>query len=188
MRSIRTLEDSDVCIVLIDATQGLESQDVNIINLANRYGKGIVLMVNKWDLVPNKESNTAAKMEKEIKERLHPISYMPILFTSVLTKQRIFQAVEKAVKTYENKSRKISTSHLNKWLEEALEHYPPPAIKGKMVSIKYVTQFPAKTPSFAFFCNMPQYIKEPYMRYLENRLRETFDFEGTPLRLFFRKK
>lgn len=188
MRSIRTLEDSDICVILIDATQGLETQDVNIVNLADRYGKGIVLMVNKWDLVADKDSNTAAKMEKAIRERLHPISYMPILFTSVMTKQRIFQVVEKAVKAHENKSRKVPTSQLNNWLEETMAHYPPPAIKGKLVSIKYMTQFPARTPSFAFFCNLPQYIKEPYMRYLENQLREKFDFEGTPIRLFFRKK
>jgi len=188
MRSIRTLEDSDICVVLIDATKGLEAQDVNIINLADRYGKGIVIMVNKWDLVMDKDSNTAAKLEKEIRERLHPISYMPILFASVITKQRIFQVIEKAVKANENKTRKIPTSQLNNWLEEAIAHYPPPAIKSKLISIKYMTQFPAKTPSFAFFCNLPQYIKEPYMRYLENQLREKFDFEGTPIRLFFRKK
>jgi GTP-binding protein len=187
MRAIKALEESDVCIVMLDATKGLESQDVNIINLAHRYGKGIVLMVNKWDLV-EKDSATAAKLEKEIRERLSPIDYMPILFTSVLTKQRIFQTVEKAVEVYANKTKKIPTSALNELLQTATEHYPPPAIKGKFVSIKYATQFPAKTPTFAFFCNLPQYIKEPYMRYLENQLREKFDFEGTPIRLFFRKK
>jgi GTP-binding protein len=187
MRSIRALEDSDVCIILLDATKGLEAQDVNIINLADRYGKAIVIMINKWDLV-EKESNTAAKLEKEIRERLKPIDYMPIIFTSVINKQRIFQVIEKAVKAYNNKTRKIPTSQLNDWLGAATAHYAPPALKGKMVSIKYMMQFPAKTPSFAFFCNLPQYIKEPYMRYLENQLREKFDFEGTPMRLFFRKK
>ncbi len=187
MRAIKALEESDVCIVMLDATKGLESQDVNIINLAHRYGKGIVLMVNKWDLI-EKDSNTSAKLEKEIRERLSPIDYMPILFASVLTKQRIFQTIEKAVKVYENKTKKIPTSKLNEFLQAAVEHYPPPAIKGKFVKIKYATQFPAKTPTFAFFCNLPQYVKEPYMRYLENQLREKFDFEGNPIRLFFRQK
>jgi GTPase len=187
MRAIKALEESDICIVMLDATKGLESQDVNIINLAHRYGKGIVVMVNKWDLLA-KDSNTSAKLEKEIRERLSPIDYMPILFTSVLTKQRIFQTIEKAVAVYENKTKKISTAALNNFLQVAIENYPPPAIKGKFVKIKYVTQFPAKTPTFAFFCNLPQYVKEPYMRYLENQLREKFDFEGNPIRLFFRQK
>lgn len=187
LRSIKALEESDVCIMMIDATKGLEAQDLNLLNLAHRYGKGIVLMVNKWDLVV-KDSNTAAKLEKEMRNRLGVINYIPIIFASVVNKQRIFHVVEKAVQVYENKSRKIPTSELNEKLLAAIDAYPPPALKGKFITIKYVTQFPAKTPTFAFFCNLPQYIKEPYMRYLENRIREFFDFEGTPIRLFFRKK
>jgi GTP-binding protein len=187
LRSIKALEESDVCIMMIDASKGLEAQDLNLLNLAHRYGKGIVLMVNKWDLVA-KDSNTAAKLEKEMRDRLGIINYMPILFASVVNKQRIFQTIEKAVEVYQNKSRKIATSELNEKLLAAIEAYPPPALKGKFITIKYVTQFPAKTPTFAFFCNLPQYIKEPYMRYLENRMREFFNFEGTPIRLFFRKK
>lgn len=187
LRSIKALEDSDVCIVVIDASQGLESQDVNIINLAIRYGKGVVLMVNKWDLI-EKDSKTAKQYEDAIRSKLAPNDFMPIIFTSVINKQRVFQTIEKAVKVYENKYKKIPTSELNEVMLKVIEAYPPPAIKGKYIRIKYVTQFPAKTPTFAFFCNLPQYIKEPYQRYLENKMRENFDFEGVPIRLFFRKK
>lgn len=187
LRSLHALEESDVCIVVIDAERGLESQDVNIISLAQKQGKGIVIMVNKWDLI-EKDSKTADKMKKEMLEKIAPINYVPILFASALTKQRIFQVIEKAVQVYENKNKKVPTSALNDGLLPEIAHYPPPAIKGKMIQIKYVTQVQAKTPTFAFFCNLPQYIQESYVRFLENRLREKFDFEGTPVRLFFRKK
>lgn len=187
LRSIKSLQESDVCVVVLDATQGLESQDANIINLAIRYGKGVVIMVNKWDLV-EKDSKTAKQYEDAIREKLAPNDFLPIIFTSVVNKQRIFQTIEKAVMVYENKYKKIPTSQLNDIMLKVIEDYPPPAIKGKYIRIKYITQFPAKTPTFAFFCNLPQYIKEAYQRYLENKLRQHFDFEGVPIRLFFRKK
>lgn len=187
LRSLRALEESDVCIVVIDAQRGLESQDVNIISLAQRQGKGIVIMVNKWDLI-EKDSKTADKIKKEMSEKIAPIDYVPFIFASALTKQRIFQVIEKAVQVFENKNKKVPTSALNDALLPEIAHYPPPAIKGKLIQIKYITQVAAKTPSFAFFCNLPQYIQESYQRFLENRLREKFDFEGTPVRLFFRKK
>jgi GTPase len=187
LRSLRALEESDVCIVVIDAQRGLESQDVNIISLAQKQGKGIVIMVNKWDLI-EKDSKTSDKIKKEMMEKIAPINYVPILFASALTKQRIFQVIEKAVEVFKNKTKKVTTSSLNDALLPEIAHYPPPAIKGKMIQIKYITQVAAKTPTFAFFCNLPQYIQESYVRFLENRLREKFDFEGTPVRLFFRKK
>lgn len=187
LRSLRALEESDVCIVLIDAERGIESQDVNIIVLAHKQNKGIVIMVNKWDLV-EKDSKTADAFKKTILEKLAPIDYIPIMFASVLTKQRIFQVIEKAVAVYENKSKKVPTSAINDALLPEIAHYPPPAIKGKLIQIKYITQIAAKSPAFAFFCNLPQYIQPSYTRFLENRLRENFDFEGVPIRLFFRKK
>lgn len=187
LRSLRTLEDSDVCIIVIDAQRGLESQDVNIISLAQKQGKGIVIMVNKWDLI-EKDTKTADKLRKEMLESLAPIDYIPFIFASALTKQRIFQVVEKAVQVYHNLTKKIPTSELNDALLPEIAHYPPPAIKGKHIQIKYITQVSTKTPSIAFFCNLPQYVQESYQRFLENRLREKFDFEGVPIRLFFRKK
>ncbi len=187
LRSIKALEDADVCIAVLDAAQGLEAQDANIINLAIRYGKGVVIMVNKWDLI-EKDSKTAKQYEDAIRSKLAPNDYLPIVFTSVINKQRVFQTIEKAIMVYENKYKKIPTSQLNDIMLKVIDDYPPPSIKGKYVKIKYITQFPAKTPTFAFFCNLPQYIKEPYQRYLENKMREHFDFEGVPLRLFFRKK
>jgi GTP-binding protein len=187
LRALRTLEECDVAIVVVDARRGLESQDVNLINLADRNGKGIVLMMNKWDLV-EKDSKTADALAKEIRERLAPVDYLPIVFASALTKQRIFQVMEKAIGVYERKSTRITTSELNDALLPEIARYPPPAIKGKLISIKYITQLPSKTPSFVFFCNLPQYIQESYQRFLRNRLREKFDFEGVPIRLFFRKK
>ncbi len=187
LRSLRALEESDVCIVVIDAQRGLESQDVNIISLAQKQGKGIVIMVNKWDLM-EKDSKTSEKIKKEMMEKIAPISYVPILFASTLTKQRIFQVIEKAVEVFHNKTKKVSTSSLNDAMLPEIAHYPPPAIKGKLIQIKYITQVTAKTPTFAFFCNLPQYVQESYVRFLENRLREKFDFEGTPVRIFFRKK
>ena len=187
LRSLRALEESDVCIIVIDAQRGLESQDVNIISLAQKQGKGIVIMVNKWDLM-EKDSKTSEKIKKEMLEKIAPIHYVPFIFASALTKQRIFQVIEKAVQVFDNKNKKVPTSALNDALLPEIAHYPPPAIKGKLIQIKYITQVAAKTPSFAFFCNLPQYIQESYQRFLENRLREKFDFEGTPVRLFFRKK
>ncbi|MCW5912105.1 MAG: ribosome biogenesis GTPase Der [Cyclobacteriaceae bacterium] len=187
LRSLRALEESDVCIVLVDAERGLESQDVNIIVLAHKQNKGIVIMVNKWDLV-EKDSKTADKFKKEVLEKLAPIDYIPMVFASVLTKQRIFQVIEKAVTVYNNKTKKVATSAINDALLPEIAHYPPPAVKGKLIQIKYITQIAAKSPAFAFFCNLPQYIQPSYTRFLENRLREKFDFEGVPIRLFFRKK
>jgi GTP-binding protein len=187
LRALRTLEECDVAIVVVDARRGLESQDVNLINLADRNGKGIVLMMNKWDLV-EKDSKTADALAKEIRERLSPVDYLPIVFASALTRQRIFQVMEKAIGVYERKGTRIATSELNEALLPEIARYPPPAIKGKLISIKYITQLPSRTPSFVFFCNLPQYIQESYQRFLRNRLREKFDFEGVPIRLFFRKK
>jgi GTP-binding protein len=187
LRSLRALEESDVCIVVIDAERKLESQDVNIISLAQRQGKGIIIMVNKWDLV-EKDSKTADKFRKEILEKLAPIDYVPIIFASALNKQRIFQVIEKAVSIFENKTKKILTSQLNAALLPEIEHYPPPAIKGKHIQIKYITQVNARFPTIAFFCNLPQYIQPAYERYLENKMREHFDFEGVPVRLIFKKK
>lgn len=187
LRSLNALEECDVCIVVLDAQRGLESQDVSIIALAQKQGKGIVIMVNKWDLM-EKDSKTADKIRKEMIETLKPMDYIPILFASALEKQRIFQVVEKAVQVYNNKIKKIPTSRLNDALLPEIVHYPPPAIKGKHIQIKYITQVNAATPTFAFFCNLPQYIQESYQRFLENRLRENFDFTGVPVRLFFRKK
>jgi GTPase len=187
LRSIRTLEESDVCIIMIDATRGVEAQDVNLIALAERNRKGIVIMVNKWDLI-EKDTKTAKIFTDAIRDKIKPIDYTPIMFTSVLDKQRIFQTIEKAVKVYENRSQKVPTSQLNNKLLPEIEKIPPPAIKGKYVKIKYITQLPTYTPTFAFFCNLPQYVKEPYERFLENKIREHFDFEGVPVNLVFRNK
>ncbi len=187
LRSIKAMEECDVCIILFDASVGLENQDINIIGMADKAKKGIVLMANKWDLL-EKDSNTAAQMEKVWKERLAPMNFMPIIFASVLEKQRIFQVVEKAMEVHENKIKKITTSVLNEVMLKEIENYPPPSMKGKFIKIKYITQVPAQIPTFLFFCNLPQYIKEPYERFLENRLREHFDFAGVPIQCFFRQK
>ncbi len=187
LRSFKALEESDVCILIVDAERGLEHQDINIIGMAQKQGKGIVIMVNKWDLI-DKDTKTADSIKKEMIEKLAPATYIPILFASVLTKQRIFQVIEKAVEVHNNKTKKISTSKLNDALLPEIARYPPPATKGKMIQIKYITQVKAKSPTFAFFCNLPQYIQVPYIRFLENKLRANFDFEGVPIRLFFRKK
>ena len=187
LRSLKALEECDVCIVVIDAERGVEAQDVSLISLAQRQGKGMVLMVNKWDLI-GKDSKTSEKFKKEILEKLAPIDYLPILFASVLNKQRIYQVMEKAVMVYENKTKKIATSKLNDTILPLIERTPPPSIKGKMIHIKYITQVAARFPSFAFFCNLPQYIQPSYQGFLENRIRDNFDFEGVPVRLIFRKK
>ena len=188
LRSIRALEESDVCIVMIDATRGLEAQDVNIIGLADKNRKGIVILVNKWDLIENKATNTMKEIEEQIRHKLAPMTYMPIIFTSVLTKQRVHKAIEMAVEVYQNKTKKISTSKLNDIILKEIEAYPPPAIKGKFVKIKYITQLPTQNPTFAFFCNLPQYIRESYTRFLENKIRKHFGFEGVPINVVFRKK
>lgn len=187
LRAIQALQDSDVCIVMIDADKGLEAQDMNIIGLAHKYKKGIVLMVNKWDLV-SKDTKTADTFKKVFEEKLGPMSYIPIVFTSVLNKQRIMQTLEMALNVYENRTRKVSTSKLNEILGEDIKNYPPPAVRGHYIKIKYITQLPTHTPTFAFFCNFPQYIKEPYQRYLVNKLRGHFDFSGVPVNVVFRKK
>jgi len=187
LRSLKALEESDVCIIVIDAERKLESQDVNIIALAQRQGKGMVIMVNKWDLI-EKDTKTADAFKKEILEKIAPIDYIPIIFASALNKQRIFQVVEKAVEVYKNKTKKVPTSKLNELMLADIERNPPPTTKGKFIQIKYVTQVQARFPSIAFFCNHPQYIQPSYLRYLENKIREHFDFEGTPVRILLRKK
>lgn len=187
MRTIRAIEESDVCIVMIDATVGLTAQDINIYHLAEKNKKGIVLLVNKWDLIDAATKNTK-KVEEEIRAKLAPFNDIPIIFTSVLHKQRIHKALEVALEVYQNRKQRISTSVLNKVMLPFIEHYPPPATKGKTISIKYVTQLPGGNPHFAFFCNLPQYVKDPYRRYIENKLRESFNFQGVPISLHFRPK
>lgn len=187
MRSIRAIEHSDICILMIDAQNGLEAQDMSIFNLIARNRKGCVLVVNKWDAV-EKDSNTLKEYTESLKARLAPFNDIPIIFTSVIKKQRIMDVLDAAAKVYANYSKKIPTSVLNETMLPEIENYPPPAWKGKYVKIKYVTQIPSKCPSFAFFCNLPQYVKESYRRFLENRLREKFDFTGCPVRIFMRQK
>ncbi len=187
MRSIRAIEDSDVCILILDATRGMESQDVSIFHLIDRNKKGLVILVNKWDLV-EKDNSSTIEFTKQIKERIAPFVDVPIMFISALTKQRILKALETAVEVYENRSKKIKTSELNEVMLKAIEDYPPPSIKGKFVKIKYVVQLPSQTPSFAFFANLPQYVKEAYRRYLENKIREHFNFTGVPIQVYIRKK
>ena len=187
MRSIRAIEHSDVCILMIDATLGMEAQDMSIFNLIQKNRKGCVLVVNKWDLV-EKDSNTMKEYTAVLKSRIAPNDDIPIIFTSVLNKQRILNVLEAAQKVYENYSKKIPTSKLNEVMLPEIENYPPPAWKGKYVKIKFITQLPTRFPSFAFFCNLPQYVRDPYKRFLENRLRENFDFEGCPVQVFLRQK
>ncbi len=187
LRSLSALEECDVCIVVIDAERKMESQDVSIIAQAEKMGKGIILFVNKWDLI-EKDTKTSETFKKEMIEAIKPIDYVPVLFGSATNKQRIFQVMEKAVEVYQNKTQKVPTSALNDALLPEIAHYPPPSMKGKYIQIKYITQVSTPTPSLAFFCNHPQYIMESYKRFLENRLREKFNFEGVPVRLFFRKK
>lgn len=187
MRSVRAVENADVCLLLIEALDGMMAQDMNIFNLAIKNKKGIVILVNKWDLV-NKQTNTAKDFETHIRKKIAPFTDVPIIFTSVENKQRIHKALEEVVKVYENRVRKIPTSKLNEIMLEVVNQNPPPASKGKWIKIKFVTQLPTHAPSFAFFCNLPQYIKEPYKRYLENKLREHFDFKGVPIQIFMRKK
>jgi GTP-binding protein len=187
MRAVRTIENSDICLLLIDGTRGIEAQDINIISLILRNNKGMIILVNKWDLV-EKESNTAKIFEKEIRNKTAPFIDYHILFISATNKQRIHKILELIEIVSQNRSRKISTSELNSVMLEIIRHNPPPSLKGKYVKIKYITQLPVYTPSFAFFCNLPQYVKEPYKRFIENRMRERFEFTGVPIRIFFRKK
>ena len=187
MRSIRAIENSDVVILMIDATKGWESQDMNIFGIAQKNRKGIVILVNKWDLV-EKETNTMKQFENQIREKIALFSDVPILFISALTKQRILKAVEAALEVYENRKKRIKTSKLNEIMLPIIENTPPPALKGKYIKIKYCTQLPTVTPQFAFFCNLPQYVKEPYKRFIENQLRKNFDFTGVPIEVYFRQK
>jgi GTPase len=187
MRSIRAIENSDVCLLLVDAQDGFEAQDVNIFSLATRNNKGVVILVNKWDLI-EKDHKTVKEFEAGIKERIAPFTDVPIIFTSVVTKQRILKALEAATRVFENRTKKIPTNKLNETLLPIIEKNPPPAVKDKYVKIKYITQLPIHYPSFAFFCNLPQYVKDSYARFLENQIRQNWDFSGVPIRLFFRKK
>jgi GTPase len=187
MRAVRTIEKSDICLLMIDATRGIESQDLNITSLIQKNNKGMIVLVNKWDLI-QKENNTTLLIEKEIKAKTAPFTDYPVLFISAITKQRIHNILELIDRVNDNRRRKIPTSELNEIMLGIVADYPPPASKGKYIKIKYVTQLPTYSPSFAFFCNFPQYIKEPYKRYIENRMREKFDFSGVPIRIFFRKK
>ncbi|MCT4601055.1 MAG: ribosome biogenesis GTPase Der [Marinifilaceae bacterium] len=187
MRSVRAIEESDVCMLIIDATRGVEAQDLNIFNLIIKNRKGCVILVNKWDLI-EKETNTMKDFEQNLKDKLAPFVDIPIIFTSAITKQRLLKGLEETIRVYENRKRKIKTSELNKVMLAAIEDFRPPAVKGKYVKIKYVTQLPTYAPSFAFYANLPQYVREPYKRYLENRIRDTWDFCGVPIQIFIRKK
>ncbi|MBQ7750788.1 MAG: ribosome biogenesis GTPase Der [Bacteroidales bacterium] len=187
MRSIRAIEHSDICVLMIDATLGLEAQDMNIFNIIQKNRKGCVVVVNKWDLL-EKESNTMKEYIEGLKARLAPSDDIPFVFTSVTEKKRILAVLDEVAHVAQNMERRIPTSELNDVMLEEIENYPPPAWKGKYVRIKYVTQLPTKTPSFAFFCNLPQWVKDPYKRFLENRLREHFDFTGCPMQIFMRSK
>lgn len=187
LRSIRAIETADVCLLLIDAERGMEGQDVNILHLIIRNRKGLVLLVNKWDLV-EKQTNTLKEFEKKILEKCAPFQDFPIIFVSAINKQRVFRVLETAMEVFHNRMQKIQTSALNKYMLEAIEAHPPPAHKGKYIRIKYVAQLPTHAPTFAFYANLPQYIREPYKRYLENRIREKFSLTGVPIQIFFRKK
>lgn len=187
IRSIKAIEECDVCVLILDATQGIESQDLNLFAQAEKNNKGIVVLVNKWDLI-EKETNSAKNYEEAIKKKTAPFTDYPVIFISALDKQRIFKAMETINRVHENLSRRIPTHELNEFILPIIVNTPPPANKGKYIKIKYVTQLKTKIATLVFFCNLPQYVKEPYRRFLENKLRENFDFHGVPLRIFFRKK
>jgi GTPase len=187
IRAIKALDEANVCLLMIDAEKGVTAQDLAIFSMAVKKGKGIVVLVNKWDLI-EKETNTARDYEKQLKERLEPFSDVPIIFTSVIEKQRLLKSIEAALMVFENRQRKVPTSKLNEIMLKAIEQIKPPVVRGNAIKIKYVTQLPMHTPTFAFFCNYPDDIKAPYQGYLENKLRENFEFTGIPIRLFFRKK
>jgi GTP-binding protein len=188
IRAINAVDEADVCVIMIDARVGIEAQDLSIFRLAEYKKKGIVIAVNKWDLIEDKGSNTMKEYEEAILHRIAPFTDIPIIFISALEKQRILRVIEAALEIYELRKQKISTSKLNEFLEKAIEKYAPPSTKGKYVKINYVTQLPTATPTFAFFTNFPKYIREPYRNYLENRMRETFNFKGVPIRFVFRDK
>ncbi|MCH5329475.1 MAG: ribosome biogenesis GTPase Der [Alistipes sp.] len=187
MRSIRAIENSDVCVLMLDASQGIESQDLNIHNLIVRNRKGCVIVVNKWDLI-EKGNNTMKEWREFLSKKLAPFSDIPIIFTSVINKQRIMEVLQTAIRVYESRSRRIPTSELNDFILPIIEQTPPPSTKGKYIRIKYATQLPTPTPQFAFFVNLPQYIKETYRRFLENNIREHWDFSGVPIQIYFRQK
>jgi GTP-binding protein len=188
MRAIKAIEEADICILMIDAQTGMEAQDMSIFRLAQRRKKGIVILVNKWDLVENKETNTARDFERGIKEKIAPFTDVPILFISTLEKQRIFRAVEAALEVNENRGRRIKTSELNDKMLPEIERTPPPAHRGHFIKIKYITQLPTPYPAFIFFCNHPKHVKDSYRQFLENRLRDHFAFTGAPIAIFFRQK
>jgi GTP-binding protein len=189
VRSIRAIENSDVCILMVDATRGIESQDMNIFSLVQKNRKGLVVAVNKWDLITNKETNDTKKFEETIRERFAPFVDFPIVFTSAVTKQRILKVVDLAVEVFQNKKKKVPTAKLNEYLLPLIENYPPPALKGKYIKIKYITQLPdTQVPTFIFFANLPQYVKDPYKRFLENKIRAKWGFTGTPIQIFIRQK
>ena len=187
MRAIKAMEEADVCILMIDAQTGMESQDMSIFSLAQKRNKGIVVLVNKWDLI-DKETNTARDFEVELKRKMAPFNDVPVIFVSALEKQRIFKSIEEALAVHERRTQKIKTSELNEVMQQCIERNPPPSNRGRFVKIKYITQLPIYYPAFAFFCNNPKYIKEGYKNYIENQLRSNFDFKGVPISIFFRKK
>jgi len=188
MRSIRSIEHSDVCLLVVDATRGFDAQVQNIFWLAERNRKGVVILVNKWDLIENKTSNTPKEFETYIRKQIAPFTDVPVVFISALTKQRLLKAMETAVDVYQNRTKRIKTSELNDVMLPITEHFPPPAYKGKFVKIKYCMQLPTPQPQFVFFCNLPQYIRDPYKRFIENKLRQEFNFNGVPITIYFRKK
>lgn len=188
LRSVRAIEYSDVCIFMIDAVEGIGHQDLSVYHIIKKNNKGVVVLVNKWDLIEDKETNTTKEFEDEVKRRLAPFRDVPIVFTSAVTKQRIHKALEKAVEVYNNRMQKIKTRELNDNLLPILQENPPPAWKGKFIRIKFITQLPTHAPAFAIFCNLPQYVRDPYKRYVENQLRKMYNFEGVPINIFFRKK
>ncbi|WP_027419997.1 ribosome biogenesis GTPase Der [Crocinitomix catalasitica] len=188
IRSVRSIEYSDVCIFMVDAQEGIQKQDLNIFYVIEKNRKGVVVLINKWDLVENKDTMSTKLYEDKIREQLAPFNDVPILFTSTITKQRLHKALEKAMEVFENRVQKIPTSELNEFCLGVINHTPPPSTKGKYVRIKYVTQLPTHAPAFAFFCNLPQYVPDSYRRFLENKLRANYNFEGVPIRIYFRKK
>ncbi len=187
MRAVRSIEYSDVIILVIDATRGFEGQDQNIFWLAEKNKKGVVILINKWDLI-EKETNTMRDFEAKVKKQIEPFTDIPIIFISALTKQRIYKAIETAVEVYNNRKNRIATSKFNEAMLEVVKNFPPPATKGKYIKIKYCMQLPTPTPQFVFFCNLPQYVKDPYKRFVENKIREIYNFSGVPITIYFRQK
>ena len=187
MRSVRTIEDADICVLMVDASVGFEGQDLNIFSLIQRNNKGVVIVVNKWDLI-EKENKTYLEYERQIRSKIAPFSDVPIIFTSVVTKQRVYKVIETAIQVYNNRSRRITTSQLNEIFLPIVKQNPPPMSKGKSIKIKYITQLPIAYPAFVFFCNLPQYVKESYYRFVENKIRDTYDYSGVPMKIYFRKK